>query len=57
MELIRKLLFSNTADDKLKLKYDKQEKTWIVRKGGSILYLGSEEQCKKYIAHHTGQQK
>ncbi len=42
----------NTQRDKLVLKYNKQEDNWFVEKAGSILYLGTKEQCNKYLSHH-----
>lgn len=52
MDLIRALLFPKRSKaSQAKLKYDKEEKTWMVVKENSILFLGSEEQCQKYITN------
>mgnify|MGYP001799480606 CR=1 FL=1 len=51
MGILRKL-FTRKGEEKLTLKYDKAEKYWTVQKAGSILYLGTKEQCGKYLANH-----
>ena len=51
MEFLQNLLFRKK--DGLYLKYDKNEDYWTVKKAGSILYLGTKEQCEKYLSHHT----
>lgn len=50
MDFIRK--FFNSSKDRLVLKYIKEDKNWSVQKAGSILYLGTKEQCNKYLQHH-----
>lgn len=44
-------LFSRSKRNEasLKLKFDKQDKTWLVLKGHSIMFMGQEDQCKTYI--------
>ncbi|MEP3388347.1 MAG: hypothetical protein ABJO02_09185, partial [Reichenbachiella sp.] len=44
-------LFSRTKDtsQSLKLKFNKNEKSWVVLKGHSIMFIGGEDQCKTYI--------
>lgn len=50
MEFIKSLLFSQKSrTNQAKLKYDKEEKKWMVIKEESILFLGTEEQCQKYL--------
>ncbi len=49
MEFIKTLLFPKKHRNQAKLKYDKDEKKWMVMKEGSILFLGTEEQCQKYM--------
>jgi len=51
MDFLRNLLFKS-GKDKLILKYNKEDKNWTVEKAGSILYLGTKEQCNKYLHHH-----
>lgn len=34
-----------------KLKFSKNENTWLVIKGHSIMFMGGEEQCKTYISN------
>lgn len=51
MGFLRNLL-NKGSKDKLVLKYDKDDKNWTVQKAGSILYLGTKEQCNKYLKHH-----
>ncbi|MGB3463927.1 MAG: hypothetical protein WBA74_01600 [Cyclobacteriaceae bacterium] len=50
MEFIKNLFRS--GQDKLVLKYNKEDRNWSVQKSGSILYLGTKEQCNKYMEHH-----
>ena len=44
-------LFSRTKDTgkTLKLKFNKEENSWVVLKGHSIMFIGGEDQCKTYI--------
>ena len=44
-------LFSNkrSKEKSLKLKYNKQDNTWVVLKGHSIMFMGQQEQCKTYM--------
>ena len=49
MDFIKTLLFAKKNHNQAKLKYDKEEKKWMVMKEGSILFLGTEEQCQKYM--------
>ena len=44
-------LFSRnkSKQDSLKMKFDKQDKIWVVLKGQSIMFMGQQEQCKTYI--------
>ncbi|MEP2026890.1 MAG: hypothetical protein ABJH98_08895 [Reichenbachiella sp.] len=44
-------LFSRTKETSrsLKLKFNKEDKSWVVLKGHSIMFIGGEDQCKTYI--------
>ena len=54
MQFLKKLLFQDTTVDGLKLMFDKQEQYWKVKQDGSVVYLGTKEQCEKYISHQRG---
>lgn len=54
MQFFKKLLFSESASDGLKLQFDKMEQHWKVKQDGSVVYLGSKEQCMKFINHQRG---
>lgn len=43
-------LFSNQTDDRLKLTKSEFGDEWMVKKGYSILYVGSKEKCKTYMS-------
>ncbi|MEO9802196.1 MAG: hypothetical protein ABJF04_03060 [Reichenbachiella sp.] len=48
-------LFSRTKDTgkHLKLKFSKEDNSWVVLKGHSIMFIGGEDQCKTYITNFS----
>jgi len=41
---------SNKSDDRLKLSRSDSGNDWIVKKGYSILYIGSKDKCKTFMS-------
>lgn len=54
-ETMLKSIFSKhtSTDKKLKLKFSKEDNSWLVLKGHSIMFIGREEQCKTYISNFS----
>ncbi|SHJ40829.1 hypothetical protein SAMN04488028_10113 [Reichenbachiella agariperforans] len=51
-----KALFSRNTDPtdkKLKLKFSKEDNSWLVLKGHSIMFIGQQDQCKTYISNFS----
>ncbi|MFK7953423.1 MAG: hypothetical protein AB8B73_11300 [Ekhidna sp.] len=45
-------LFSSKRDNNsIKLAKSKKGDDWVVKKGYSILYIGSKEKCKTFMEH------
>lgn len=38
--------------NKNRIKLSKAENNWLVKKGQSILYMGSKEKCEKFLEYH-----
>jgi len=51
MKLIKSIFNIGNGVGEIKLKFMKDENTWHVLKGQSILYVGEKELCRKYINH------
>ncbi len=49
MKIIKKL-FSTVDENRIQLKQDESGE-WIVRKGLSILYIGTKEKCEVFMKH------
>lgn len=49
--MLSSLFSKNKNNEKsLKLKFDKQDNTWVVLKGHSIMFMGQEDQCRTYMS-------
>ncbi len=44
-------LFSKNSKKGLKLKFSKQNDSWIVTRNQEIVFMGGEAQCKTYITN------
>ncbi len=54
MQFFKKLMGGSSSDG-LKLQFDKLDQNWKVKQDGSVVYLGSKEQCEKFLNHLKGQ--
>ena len=54
MQFIKKLFSTENAGNSLKLQFDKLDQNWKVKIDGSVVYLGTKEQCQTYINHQRG---
>jgi hypothetical protein len=43
-------IFGGKTSDKLKLTKD-ADGEWVVKKGSTILYIGSKDKCQVYLSH------
>ena len=50
MKFINSLLGKSTNENKLKLKKE-ADGEWVVRKGSTVLYIGSKDKCQTYMSH------
>ena len=41
--------FTNQCKNQLKIRKDDAGKDWVVKKGYSILYIGTKEKCKIFM--------
>ena len=41
--------FSSTPDERMKLAKSENAGEWIVKKGYSILYMGTKDKCKTFM--------
>ncbi|WP_158233331.1 hypothetical protein [Reichenbachiella sp. 5M10] len=50
-----KSLFSKNSNKEqtLKLKFSKEDNSWLVLKGHSIMFIGQQEQCKLYMSNFS----
>lgn len=48
--MLRTLFSKKNANGKgFKLKYNKEDDSWMVVKGHSIMFMGEELQCRQYL--------
>jgi hypothetical protein len=48
--MLRSLFSRTTANEKgMKLKFIKEDNSWVVLKGHSILFIGEQDKCKAYM--------
>lgn len=46
-------LFSGRHNkNRIRLSKSKSEDSWTVKRGHSILYIGSKEKCEKFLEYH-----
>ncbi len=50
MKFVKALLGKSTDENQLKLKKDPSGE-WVVRKGSTVLYIGSKDKCQTYMSH------
>ena len=50
MNLIKSLLGKSTSDNQLKMKKEASGE-WVVRKGSTVLYIGTKDKCETYMSH------
>ena len=50
MKFVKTLLGKSTDEDQLKLKKESSGE-WAVKKGSTVLYIGSKDKCQTYISH------
>lgn len=43
-------IFGKKTQDRLKLTKD-ADGEWVVKKGSTILYIGSKDKCETYLSH------
>jgi len=44
-----KSIFSKESDHQLKMKFSKQNDSWMVLRNQDIVFIGDENQCKEYM--------
>ena len=44
-----KSIFSKESDQQLKMKFSKQNDSWMVVRNQDIVFIGDENQCKEYM--------
>ncbi|SNT11703.1 hypothetical protein SAMN05421640_2352 [Ekhidna lutea] len=50
MKFVKTLLGKSTDENKLKMKKESAGE-WVVRKGSTVLYIGSKDKCETYMSH------
>ncbi|MEP1033588.1 hypothetical protein [Ekhidna sp.] len=50
MKFVKTLLGKSTDENQLKLKKEAGG-DWVVRKGSTVLYIGSKDKCETYMSH------
>lgn len=50
--MMKKLLSKfKTNEGGFKLKFSKEDNSWVVLKGHMIMFIGEQEQCKTYMSN------
>ncbi len=50
MKFVKALFGKSTDENQLKLKKEATGE-WVVRKGSTVLYIGSKDKCQTYMSH------
>ncbi|MDA0194663.1 MAG: hypothetical protein O2887_06275 [Bacteroidetes bacterium] len=52
MNWLKTIIGSKNSDNELKVKFNKQDNTWMVVRNKEIIFMGDEERCKNFIKNY-----